>query len=91
MKRVLMLVSTSAVFALWSLPALAEVTQQQKDECLLAVKNCTDQVDDLYQRIHKLDKEIKKGDKVYSAAEIKALQMKLEEANNMLKTLEQAQ
>ncbi|HJV33786.1 hypothetical protein [Geomonas sp.] len=92
MKRLVMLVSTSAVFALSSLPALAaDVPDTQKDECLLAAQNCANQVDDIYARIHKLEKAIKKGDKVYSAAELKALQAKLQEANQLLMTLEKAE
>jgi hypothetical protein len=87
MKRLVMLVSTSAVFALSALPAFAEMTQAQKDECLLAAQNCANQVDSIQQRMHKLQKEIKKGDKVYTAAELKALEQKLQEADKLLKTL----
>jgi hypothetical protein len=71
-----------------AMPAMAEMTQAQKDECMLASKNCTDQVDDIYKRMHRLDKEIKKGTKVYSPRELKQLQEKLAETQNLLKTME---
>jgi hypothetical protein len=85
-KMVLMLIAAS--FMLSAAPALSETTQAQKDECLLASKNCTDQVDDIYKRMHRLDKEIRKGNKVYSPAELKMLRQKLTETQNLLKTME---
>ena len=71
-----------------AIPAMAEMTKDQKDECLLASKNCAGQVDSLQQRMKKLDKEIKKGKKVYSAEELKKLNQKLKEADEILKDLE---
>ena len=87
-KMALML--TAAVFMLSTAPAFAEMTKAQKDECLLASKNCTSQVDDIYKRMHRLSKEIKKGTKVYTPAELKNLQDKLKETDDMLKQMEQA-
>jgi len=59
-----------------------------KDECLLSSKNCKDQVDSIQQRMKKIHTEIKKGKKVYSAEELKKLEQKLKEANEILKSLE---
>jgi len=59
-----------------------------KDECLLASKNCMNEVDSIQQRMKKLNSEIKKGKKVYSAEELKKLELKLKEANEILKSLE---
>jgi hypothetical protein len=78
----------AAVFMLSAAPAFPQMTQADKDECMLAAKNCTDQVDDIYKRMHRLDKEIKKGTKTYTPAELKKLQMKLSEAQDILKTME---
>ena len=89
MKKLALMLS-AAVFMLSSVPACAaEMTKAEKDECLLASKNCVTQVDDIYKRMHKLDKEIKKGKKVYSPEELKKLQDKLKEASDLLKTIEQ--
>jgi len=82
------LLLAAALLMSTAMPAMAEMTQAQKDECMLASKNCTDQVDDIYKRMHRLDKEIKKGTKVYSARELKQLQEKLTETQNLLKTME---
>ena len=87
MKRMSMLLAVAVCMATVT-PAFAEMTQSQKDECMLASRNCTDQVDDIYKRIHRLDKEIKKGKKVYSAAELKKLQEKLTETQELLKAME---
>lgn len=68
-----------------TMPVLAaEMTKEEKDQCLLASKNCATEVDTLQKKIKKLNAEIKKGKKVYSAAEIKKLQQKLDEANALL-------
>lgn len=87
MKRMALMLSAAA-FLFSSVPAFAQMTQAQKDECLLASKNCVTQVDDIYKRMHKLDKEIKKGKKVYTADELKTLQKKLKETQDMLDSLE---
>jgi hypothetical protein len=82
------LVLAAAVLTLCAAPAFSQPTQAQKDECMLASKNCTDQVDDIYKRMHRLDKEVKKGKKVYTSAELKKLQDKLAETQDLLKNLE---
>lgn len=71
-----------------TVPVLAaEMTKEEKDMCLLASKNCGMEVDTLQKKIKKLNAEIKKGKKVYSAEEIKKLQQKLDEANDLLDTI----
>jgi len=62
----------------------AEMTKEQKDQCLLASKNCAGQVDTIQQKIKKLQAEVKKGTKVYSAEEINKLNSKLKEAEALL-------
>lgn len=71
-----------------TIPVMAEMTKQEKDECLLASKNCANQVDSLQQRIKKLNREISKGKKVYTAEELKQLEQKLKEVDAVLKNLE---
>ena len=85
-KTALML--TAAIFMTSAVPAFSQMTQAQKDECLLASKNCMTQVDDIYTRMHKLDKEIKKGNRVYTKEELKRLQDKLTETQEILNSLE---
>ena len=87
MKTVKLLLAAAALMVTTS-PAFAEVTKAERDECLLASKNCVNQVDDIYKRMHKLDKEIKKGKKVYTADELKKLEAKLAETQELLKDLE---
>lgn len=65
----------------------AEMTKAQKDECLLASKACAGQADTIQQKIKKLNGEVKKGTKVYSPDEIKKLNAKLKEANDLLDNL----
>ena len=87
MKRILALCVAATLVASPVLAAHHEMTKEQKDQCLLASKDCRGEVDSLQKKMKKLDGEIKKGKKVYSAEELKKLEMKLEEANKMLDTL----
>jgi hypothetical protein len=87
MKKMALMLS-AAIFLFSSVPAFSQMTQAQKDECLLASKNCITQVDDIYKRMHKLDKEIKKGTKVYTPAELNKLQQKLKETQELLDSIE---
>lgn len=75
-----------AAFALTAtVPAFAaQMSKDEKDQCLLASKNCTTEVNSIQQKIKKLNAEIKKGTKVYTADEIKKLQDKLKEADDLL-------
>lgn len=77
------------MFLVSSIPAISAepMTQQQRDECLLYSKNCMQQADTLMQKIKKLDAEIKKGTKVYSAQELKRLEAKLKEAEDLVDEL----
>ena len=78
------LMLAAAVFMLSAVPAFSQMSADEKNECLLASKNCANQVDDIYKRIHKLNKEIKKGTRVYTPAELKKLSDKLQETQDLL-------
>ena len=65
----------------------AEMSKEDKDQCLLASKNCLNEVDSLQKKIKKLNNEIKKGTKVYSPAELNKLNAKLKEAEDILDNL----
>lgn len=82
------LVVVAAAFMASTVPAFAVTGDAAKDECLLASQNCVNQVDDIYKRIHRLDKEIKKGKRVYTTEELKKLQEKLTETQELLKDME---
>jgi peptidoglycan hydrolase CwlO-like protein len=68
-------------------PVYAQMSPEQKDQCLLASKDCVNEVNSINQKIKKLQKEIKKGKKVYSEEEIKKLNAKLKEAEEMVDTM----
>lgn len=87
MKR-LAIILVAALLTAATVPAFAQMTKEEKDQCLLASKGCLNEVDSLQQRIKKLSREIKKGTKVYTAEELKTLEQKLKEVNDFLKDLE---
>jgi hypothetical protein len=72
-----------------TMPAIAaEMTKDQKDQCLLQSKNCVTEVDTLQKKMKKLNAEIKKGTKVYSPDELKKLNDKLREAGDMMDAMQ---
>ena len=87
MSRILAVCLAGLLFATPVFAAQHEMSKEQKDTCLLASKDCKGEVDSIQKKMKKLDAEIKKGKKVYTAEEIKKLEMKLEEANKILDTL----
>lgn len=87
MKKIAVVVMAAFMMSA-TVPALAQMTKEEKDQCLLASKNCLMEVDSIQKRIKKINAEVKKGTKVYSAAELKKLETKLKEAEAILKTLE---
>jgi len=89
MKKVLIAVLTAFALSATTMAFAADAPQAStKDECLLASKGCMNEVDSIHQRMKKINTEIKKGKKVYSAEELKKLEQKLKEANEILKNLE---
>lgn len=89
MKKILIAILTAAALSTTTMAFAADAPiAGSKDECLIASKNCKDQVDSIQQRMDKINREIKKGKKVYSAEELKKLELKLKEANEILKSLE---
>ena len=90
MKKIALLMAAAFVVSVSS-PVFAmnhEMSKEQKDQCLLYSKNCATQVDTIQQRIKKLNQEVKKGTRTYSPQELKRLEQKLKEAEEILDALE---
>ena len=89
MKKVLIAVLTAFALSATTMAFAADAPKTgAKDECLLASKDCKDQVDSIQQKIKRINTEIKKGKKVYSAEDLKKLQQKLKETDEILRSLE---
>ena len=71
-----------------TVPAVAQQTNEEKVICELAAKNCLNKADILEKRIKKLNKEIKKGSTTYSAEDLKKLEEKLKETQDLLDKIE---
>ena len=71
-----------------AVPAFAEMTSAQKDECVLASKNCSNAVDDIQTQIKRIAQEIDRGSAVYTAQELKTLERKLYEVREMLRDMD---
>ena len=102
MKRILMkMVTLSAALMLIAAPVRAgELSAEPasrpdaapipgKDVCLLVAMNCNDRLESSQHRIDMIQREINKGNAVYTDDELKALQRKLDfERNEMMKDYE---
>ena len=71
-----------------TVPATAQQTNEEKVICELAAKNCLNKADILEKRVKKLNAEIKKGTKTYSAEDLKKLEQKLKETQDLLDQME---
>ena len=101
MKRIALIIPTlAAAMMISAIPAFSdeeygstmgggEKTNEQKDECLLVAKNCTDSVNTIQQRIDKLQREINKGADVYTTDELRILNQKLEDTTRFLNNMEE--
>jgi len=67
---------------------MAQQSNQEKVICELASGNCLKSADVIQKRIKKINAEIKKGDKKYSAEQLKQLEQKLKETQELLDKLE---
>ena len=83
---------TSSVLLLATLmvsgTVFAQQSNQEKVICELASGNCLKQADVIQKRIKKINAEIKKGEKKYSAEELQKLELKLKETQEMLEKME---
>lgn len=72
-----------------SASAFAQQSNQERVVCELAAGNCVKQADLLSKRIKKLNQDIAKGSRKYSAEDLKKLEQKLKETEQTLDKLEQ--
>ncbi len=71
-----------------AIPGIAQQTHEEKVACDLAAKNCLNKAEILEKRVKKLNAEIKKGSKTYSAEDLKKLEQKLKETQDLLDQIE---
>ncbi len=86
MKKILVSVCAVAV-AFVAFPFFAAGQAEGRNDCLVYGKNCPKAVDSLPERIAKLKTEIAKGEKVYTAEELKLLERRLKEDNETIRVL----
>ncbi len=81
------IIAMAALLISAAVPAIAQDAQEQAI-CNISAKTCLNKADILQKRIKKLNAEIKKGDKNYSAEEMKKLEQKLQDAQDQLDKVE---
>ncbi len=82
------IMALAALMMAAAVPAMSQQTNEEKVICELAAKNCLNKADILEKRVKKLNAEIKKGTKTYSAEDLKKLEQKLKETQDLLDKIE---
>ena len=84
MKLVFLLVTALMIN---SVPAFAQEAPQDQYLCKIQAGNCLKRADVVQRKLKKVDTEVKSGKKVYSAEELKKIEDKLKEVEQMLDNL----
>ena len=79
---------SAALLVSASMPAFSDQTPEEKVICNLAAQNCLNKADILQKRIKKLNADLKKGTKTYSAEDLKKIEQKLQETQDTLDKIE---
>jgi len=85
-KNVIMIMA--ALMLSTTLLAYAQQTPEEKVICNLAAQNCLNKAEILQKRIKKLNADLKKGTKTYSAEDLKKIEQKLQETQDTLDKIE---
>jgi Skp family chaperone for outer membrane proteins len=84
MKRIALLFLALALTAPLTASAQETAAAAGKNPCLLNSANCPESSLTIQEQIARLQTEAKKGSAVYSAEELKVLQAKIDDAQNLL-------
>ena len=76
-----------AVGLFGAMPAFAADHAGMKMDTASGVRECALQAESIQEKIKRLDTEVAKGEKKYSAKELKKLKAKLDDANKILDQL----
>ena len=82
-----LIVALMAVGLLGAVPVLAAHHESKAMDPKEEVRQCALQAESIQQKIARIQKEIKKGSKAYSAEDLNKLEDKLKEANKILEEL----
>lgn len=85
MKRLAVVMMVVGLFG--AMPVLAAEHDNMKMDTKEGVRQCALQAESIQQKVKRIQGEIKKGSKKYSAEELKQLEDKLKETNELLKKM----
>ncbi|MBJ6802575.1 hypothetical protein [Geomonas propionica] len=85
MKRLAVVLVAVGLFV--AMPAFAAEHEGMKMDTDEGVRECALQAESIQKKINRIQGEIKQGSKKYTAEELKQLQNKLKEANEVLDTI----
>ena len=85
MKKLVVVLMALGLFA--AMPAFAADHEGMKMDTKEGARECALQAESIQQKVKRIQGEIKKGSKKYSAEDLKKLEVKLKEANDLIEQL----
>ncbi len=85
MKKMLLVLMAVGLFG--AMPAFAAEHAGMKMDTKDGMRECALQAESIQQKVKRIQSEIKKGSKKYSAEDLKKMESKLKETNEFLKTM----
>ena len=85
MKRLVLVLMAVGLFG--AMPAFAAEQGGMKMDSSAGVRECALQAESIQEKIKRLDTEVAKGEKKYSAKELRKLKARLDDANKILDQL----
>lgn len=85
MKRLLVIAVAAGLFG--AMPAFSADHGSMKMDTSEGVRQCAVQAESIQEKVKRLETEIAKGEKSYSAKDLKKLEQKLKDANKILDQL----
>jgi flagellar biosynthesis/type III secretory pathway chaperone len=85
MKKSILMLMVAGLFA--AMPVMAAEQSHSEMEARECIQRCAMQSESIVQKIERLQNEIKKGKTTYSVEELRKLEAKLKEANDLLNDL----
>jgi hypothetical protein len=83
----LAIMALTALLMLNTVPAFTADTPQEQYLCKLQAGTCLKQADVVQSKMKKMEAEVSRGEKTYSAEDLKLIEQKLKEVEQMLDNL----
>ena len=85
--KIMSILAIATMLMLSTVSAFAQDTPQEQYICKVQAGTCLKRAESVQRKMKKIEAEIKKGNKTYSAEDLKQIELKLKEVEQMLDNL----